>query len=102
MNNQGIKLCSSEIFPQEMTDGKAASDVYKHNLIPISKIVCIPTLGCKIFLFFVVNTVVKNIVSFKPVLKWIEKYNLKGLGWTSILIQLVNLLCSRIIKHWLV
>ena len=95
MNNQGVKLWPSEIFPQEMTDGKAASDIYKHNLISISKIVCIPTLGCKIFLFFVV----KNTVSFKSILKWIEKYNLEGLGWTSILIQLVNLLSSRIIKH---
>ena len=54
MNNQGIKLCPSEIFPQEMTDSKSANNgVYKHNLISISEIVSIPTLGCKTFLFFV-------------------------------------------------
>lgn len=69
MNSQGIKLCPSEIFPQEMADDKAANGVYKHNLISISEIVSIPTLVCKIFLFFVVNTVVKNTISCISMLK---------------------------------
>lgn len=46
MNSQIIKLCPSELFPQEMTESKAASNgVYKHNLISISEIVSTPTLG---------------------------------------------------------
>lgn len=64
MNSQIIKLGPSEIFPQEMTESKAASSgIYKHNLISISEIVSIPTLGCKIFLFFVVNIVIKDNIS---------------------------------------
>lgn len=100
MNSQGIKLCPSEIFPQEMADDKAANGVYKHNLISISEIVSIPTLVCKIFLFFVVNRVVKNTISCISMLKWIEKCKVVGLGWTSSLIQLVILLSSGTIEHW--
>lgn len=40
-------------IPQEMTDSKSANNgVYKHNLISISEIISIPTLGCKICSFF--------------------------------------------------
>jgi hypothetical protein len=44
MNSQGIKIFHSEIFPQEMTDSKAANNgFYKHNLIAISEVVFLPT-----------------------------------------------------------
>ena len=64
MNSQDVKLCPSEIFPQEMTDGKAVN-----SLISILEMISIPIPSCKIFLPFVVNIAVKNNIGYVPVLK---------------------------------
>lgn len=75
MNNQIIKLCPCEIFPQEMTKSKAANNgVYKHSLISILKIVSTPTLGCKIFSFFVVNIVVKSSIRYMYIFICMNRY----------------------------